>query len=285
MIFDIKQDYFRYKTVDFRYKLYIIIIGVIVMLPDNLTISVTDVLNYHQKKEKVFVPARTFSAITLRLKTSGEYKCKNKTISFEPASVCIIPEGVSYERNNNEEDILVIHFHIFDYVFEQIQVFKIIDSEKYKNLFLKALNLKYENNVGCMYRLNAILYEILSELTCDVGFTTNAKDNRIIESAEYMRQNFWNPELSIEDLAKKACVSYAYYRREFNRLYGSSPKEYLDTLRIQYAKSLLETGYFSQTEISQRCGYTNVGYFRTVFKRRIGKGIKKYLADSARFDY
>lgn len=255
------------------------------MLPDNLAVSVTDVLNYHQRKEKIFVPARTYSAITLRIKTPGTYKCKNKIISFEPNSVCIIPAGVSYERNNFEEDILVIHFHIFNYIFEEIQIFKINDSEKYKKLFIKALNLKYENNVGSMYRITSVLYEILSELTRDVGFTANSKDNRIIESAEYMRQNFWDPELSIEILSKQACVSSAYYRREFNRVYGSSPKDYLDTLRIQYAKSLLETGYFSQKEIAQRCGYADVGYFRTVFKRKIGKGIREYLADPNRFDY
>ena len=75
------------------------------------------------------------------------------------------------------------------------------------------------------------------------------------------------------------------YRREFNRVYSCSPKAYLDTLRIQYAKSLLETGYFSQKEIAQRCGYTDVGYFRTVFKKKIGKSIKAYLADSSRNNY
>ena len=255
------------------------------MLPDNLAISVIDVLNYHQKQEKVFVQARSYSAITLRLKTAGKYKCKNKNIAFEPESICIIPAGVAYERDNLEEDILVIHFHLLNCVLEEIQVFKITDAEKYKNLFLKALTLRYENDIGCMYRITAVVYEILSELTRDVGFTTNHKDNRIIESAEYMRQNFWDNELSIEDLAKRTSVSPAYYRREFNRVYGTSPKEFLDTLRIQYAKNLLETDYFSQKEIAYRCGFSDVGYFRTVFKRKIGKSIKEYLSDTTKYDY
>lgn len=253
------------------------------MFPDNITISVIDVLNYHQKKGKVFVPARPFSAITLRQKTSGKYMCKGKVVAFEPVCICIIPEDVEYTRNNDEEDILVIHFNMLNYVFEDIQVFKVLDSEKYKSLFIKALNLKYENNVGCMYKITAITYEIFSELVRDVGFSNNIKDNRIIESAEYMRQNFWNPQLSIEEISKKTCVSPAYYRREFRRIYGTSPKDYLDTLRIQYAKSLLETDYFSQKEISSRCGFSDVGYFRTAFKRKIGKSIKEYLADSSRF--
>ncbi len=255
------------------------------MLPENITISSIDVLNYHQKKGRVFVPARSFSALTLRLKTGGKYICKGKTITFEPVSVCIIPEGVSYVRNNEEEEILGIHFNSLNYVFEEIQIFKVNDSEKYKNLFLKALNLKYENSVGCMYKITAIVYEIFAELAHDIGFSNNPKDAKIIESAEYMRQNLWNAELSIKEISQNTFVSPAYYRREFRRIYGTSPKDYLDTLRIQYAKSLLETGYFSQKEISLRCGFSDVSYFRTAFKRKIGKSIKAYLSDTTRNNY
>lgn len=255
------------------------------MLPDNLAISVIDVLTCHQKAGKVSVLARPFSALSLRLKTPGKYICKNKVITFEPVSICIIPEGVKYERNNNEEDLLVIHFNMLNFVMDEIQVFKITDSEKYKNLFLKALNLKYENNVGCMYKITAIVYEIFAELTRDVGFSSNPKDNKIIESAEYMRQNFWDPQFSIEKLSETTCMSPAYYRREFKRIYGTSPKEYLDTLRIQYAKTLLETDYFSHKEISSRCGFSDVAYFRTAFTKKVGKSITKYLSDPTRNAY
>jgi len=168
---------------------------------------------------------------------------------------------------------------------EEIQVFPISDPEKYESLFIKALRLKEENNTGSTYLLTAVLYEILAELTHDVGFVTKPKDNRIITSAEYMRQHYEDPELSIEILAKQASVSPAYYRREFRRLYGTSPKEYLDTMRINYAKSLLETGYFSQKEIAARCGFLDVGYFRTMFRKKMGKSMKQYLLDPSKNDY
>ncbi|MBR2615792.1 MAG: hypothetical protein IKC69_03860 [Clostridia bacterium] len=115
------------------------------MLPENLAISVTDVLRYHQRRERVYVPARKYSAISLRLETSGSYHCKNKTISFEPGSVCIIPEGVAYERSSREEDILVIHLQMLNYVMEEIRVFPVPDPEKYQRLFSKALALKHKN--------------------------------------------------------------------------------------------------------------------------------------------
>lgn len=275
----------RNKTVDFRYNSGYSKRGGDPMLPDNLAVMATDVLNFHQKKERKFQSARSFSAITLRRQTAGKYICNDKPIPFEPGSICIVPEGVAYGRSTLEEDILVIHFRLLNYAMEEIQVFRVPDLEKYEALFKKALRLKYENNTGSTYLVTAVLYEILAQLISDVGFATDPKDNRIIESVESMRQHFADPGLSIEALAKQACVSPAYYRREFRRLYGTSPKEYLDTLRINYAKSLLETGYFSQKEIAARCGFLDVGYFRTMFKKKIGKSMKQYLLDPKKNDY
>ena len=133
----------------------------------------------------------------------------------------------------------------------------------------------FENALGMQYRENSVLYEILGELSADVGLL-NSKKNYIDESAEYMRQNFFNSELSIDSLAKRANVSPAQYRRKFRQLYGESPKQYLDSLRFNYAKSLLETGYFTQKEIAFRCGFSSVEYFRTAFKKEFGKSVKEY---------
>ena len=248
------------------------------MLPENMAISILDVLNFHQKQGHFKVPKRTFSAISLRIHTPGKYTYKNKTVSFEPASVCIIPEGLSYERTAYEDDVLVIHFNFLNYVMEDIEVYKISDAEKYRRLFVKALKIRLENSAGARYGETAVLYEILGELSRDFGLL-NTKKNYIDESAEYMKQNFFNPELSIDGLAKRANVSPAQYRRKFRQLYGKSPKQYLDSLRFTYAKSLLETGYFSQKEIAFRCGFSSVEYFRTAFKKETGKSIRKYCLD------
>ena len=122
------------------------------MLPENLAISVTDVLNYHQKHEKVFVPARTYSAISLRLKTPGKYICKGKTITFKPTSICIIPAGVAYERNNFEEDILVIHFQMLNYTMEEIH-FKIFPHKKrYWNVPRRTFDVCRRSSTRWFYR-------------------------------------------------------------------------------------------------------------------------------------
>ena len=248
------------------------------MLPENAAVTVTDVLNYHQKYGHFHIPKRSFSAISLRLNTNGKYIWNSKTVSFKPPSICIIPEGVTYERISLEDDVLVIHFNFLNCITEDIEVYKISDTEKYRRLFVKALQLRLENASGAQYKENAVLYEILGELSRDFGIF-NTKKNYIAETAEYMKQNFFNPELSIDSLSKRANVSPAQYRRKFRDIYGASPKQYLDSMRFNYAKSLLETGYFSQKEIAFRCGFSDVAYFRTAFKKEEGKSVTEYLKD------
>lgn len=248
------------------------------MLPENAAVTVTDVLNYHQKCGRFKVPKRSFSAISLRLNTNGKYLFHNKALSFKPPSICVIPAGVAYERISLDDDVLVIHFNLLNCTMEDIEVYKISDAEKYRRLFVKALQIRLENAFGAQYRENAVLYEILGELSGEPGLS-HTKKNYIAESAEYMKQNFFNPELSIDSLAKRANVSPAQYRRKFRDLYGESPKQHLDSMRFNYAKSLLETGYFSQKEIAFRCGFSGVEYFRTAFKKETGKAIRDYCRD------
>lgn len=245
------------------------------MIPENAAVIATDVLNYHQKTGHFKVPKRNFCAISLRLNTNGKYTWSNKTLSFEPPSICFIPEGIAYERVSSDDDILVIHFNLLNCTMEDIEVYKISDAEKYRRLFVKALKIRLENSSGAQYRENSVLYEIFSELSNDLG-VFKAKNDHISETAEYMKQNFFNPELSVDSLAKRANVSPAQYRRKFRQLYGKSPKQYLDSLRYNYAKSLLETGYFSQKEIAFRCGFSSVEYFRTAFKKKNSINLKEY---------
>lgn len=250
------------------------------MFPDNLAISVIKVMTYRQRARKISVPARNFTAIILRPYSSGKYICNNKTINFEPGSICITPADVDYERTVFEvEDVYVVYFNMLNFVTKDVQILQISDVEKYKKLFLKALEIKEENDIGSSFHISAAVYEILAEIKRDFGHTENSKDNRIIQSAEYMHQNFSNPELSIEEVAKKVFLSSAYFRREFAKIYGTSPKEYLDTLRIQHAVLLLETGDFRAKEIAVHCGFTDASYFRTFFKRKTGKSITRYLSD------
>ena len=88
--------------------------------------------------------------------------------------------------------------------------------------------------------------------------------------------HYFGSSLTVAELAQRACVSEAYFRRKFAQQFGMSPKKYIESARMNYAVSLLQTQYYTQQEISEMCGYSDVKYFRTAFKKYTGACLSKY---------
>ena len=82
----------------------------------------------------------------------------------------------------------------------------------------------------------------------------------------HIRQNF-TQELDEKTLAAQAGVSYCYFSRHFKRVTGMCFKDYLNALRINYAEQLLLTTGCSVTEVATECGYNNISYFISMYKR------------------
>ena len=59
-------------------------------------------------------------------------------------------------------------------------------------------------------------------------------------------------------------------KRRFKAATGSSMIDYVQNLRVEEAKQLLENTDRSADEISADVGYENPGFFRRLFKRRTG---------------
>jgi AraC family transcriptional regulator len=71
-------------------------------------------------------------------------------------------------------------------------------------------------------------------------------------------------------------VSEAYLRRVFLRIYGRSPLEYINGLRIERAKEMLLSGLYSIGDIAFNCGFSDAKYFSTAFKRITGRTPSDY---------
>lgn len=123
------------------------------------------------------------------------------------------------------------------------------------------------------------LYELLIFLLRCQEFQYNtieeldAVDEVIQDVAKYICQNY-SSTITLEDAAKKANMSAAYFSRKFKRTTGFGFKEYLSSVRLREATTLLLETNASITEIALRCGYNDSNYFGDVFKKI--KGMSPY---------
>ena len=92
---------------------------------------------------------------------------------------------------------------------------------------------------------------------------------RIKPVLEYMRQNLAEP-IRLEALAKQCNVSPAHFCRLFRQITGTTPVQYLTTLRLHQAAALLRRTDRSISQIAAEVGFDDVGYMSRCFKKQFG---------------
>jgi two-component system, response regulator YesN len=85
------------------------------------------------------------------------------------------------------------------------------------------------------------------------------------KAIEYIYKNY-HLDLSLNDIAACVGVNSSYLSRKFKQDCGKGVIEYLNTLRIEQAKLLMENGSLKVKEIADQVGFNNYNYFFKVFK-------------------
>jgi transcriptional regulator GlxA family with amidase domain len=81
---------------------------------------------------------------------------------------------------------------------------------------------------------------------------------------------------SLTELARYLAVSERTLNRRFKEAVGEAPLHYLQSLRVDVAKRLLETRGLKVDAVSERVGYGDLSTFRRLFKRETGLSPREY---------
>ena len=109
-------------------------------------------------------------------------------------------------------------------------------------------------------------------------YTSPLQRSLIAPAVEALDSRFTENDLTVTALAAMCGISEVYFRRLFLSAFGTSPKEYMIGKRMDYAKSLLESGHFSVLEVANTCGYAEPCHFSREFLRRVGVTPTRYRA-------
>lgn len=102
-------------------------------------------------------------------------------------------------------------------------------------------------------------------------------DKRIGKAEEHLRSHF-REEVGIEALARRCAMSPRTFIRRFKGATGRLPGEYLQMMRITAAREMLEGESTSIQDVSERVGYSDLNFFRSLFKRHTGMTPAEYRA-------
>ncbi|MFN9916273.1 MAG: helix-turn-helix domain-containing protein, partial [Pirellulaceae bacterium] len=78
--------------------------------------------------------------------------------------------------------------------------------------------------------------------------------SRLLKVVEYVTGNF-SRAIEVGELAELVQLSVSQLQREFGRLFGITPVQYIREVRVGVARHLLETSNQSLTNIAVQCGF------------------------------
>lgn len=92
----------------------------------------------------------------------------------------------------------------------------------------------------------------------------------IEKAKQFIEQNLGQP-LNLEDVSRQGGLSKYHFARKFKSATGLTFKNYLNGMRIERAKHLLEHRGMNVTDVFLAVGFNDHSYFNKVFRRFEGK--------------
>ncbi len=206
------------------------------------------------------------------LKGNGYYKKDNKIFNLKTNSLSLINCNKPHEYGTYSGwKFYWVHFdgqqakEWFEHINNKTQCYKdVLNSLKIISSMKKIIDCLKYNNANNEALINKYIVYILSEFLIEDKITENSNPFQTIIG--YINNNL-DKKISIEKLAKKACMSEYHFIRKFNQEIGYTPYEFIINSRINASKFYLTTTSKSIKEILYICGFKDSSAFSTAFKK------------------
>ncbi len=117
----------------------------------------------------------------------------------------------------------------------------------------------------CFEYIECILLKIIEN---NLVYDENSKPYNIyVRKAIYYIHNYYNQDISINDLCSKLNINKSYFCNLFKKSTNQTFSNYLNHFRVEKSKKLLLNPSLSLLDIALEVGFTNQNYYTIVFKK------------------
>lgn len=110
------------------------------------------------------------------------------------------------------------------------------------------------------------------------------RSSAVYHIKKYIDDNYTDHSFSLDKISRELSYNKKYISYIFKKRFGVGIIEYLNTVRIQNACTLMKQGFTGIHDIADQCGYSDAPYFSKLFKTTMGISPSDYikgLTDSA----
>ena len=236
---------------------------------NDLSLNILDVMEFESKRTVCYNKKRNYCALSLRIKADTQILWSGKSLKLSDGSLTFFPSGIGYTRKCEYDSMIVIHLDIPNYVSYDIQTATPNNYQGMYDIFKNMLTIWTQKKPGYKYAASALLYRLFEMLCLEFSDTAAVPDS-IKGSLDFIHENYTDCQIRMSDIVKNAGMSEVYFRKIFKSCFGVTPKRYITDLRMEHAKTLLNSGHVTVSEAAERSGFGDVKHFSTAFKKKMG---------------
>ncbi len=213
----------------------------------------------------------------------GEFKLTvgDQVYTVKSEQLLYLPANMSFKLQITSEEPLVFYYvhaeleigsNKVNDIFDFPNLCTPSDPQKTEALFEHLLQVFNSDTPTAALESNAaflhlVCHYLKESSATSILYTKHPSD--LQRTVEYVHANLHH-NFTVRELAQLAGYSTAHFSRKFKKLFRYPPLEYIAHAKVKYAKKRLEKTELSITEIAEELGYSDVGYFGSLFKKHVG---------------
>ncbi len=195
-----------------------------------------------------------------------QHEYRTEKDHWEHLDLHVIGEGIKmyYDTYQNGENML-IHYDDPNALVHKIEA--LLDAYTHPSA---------TKGIDCVNAITAILTDLIDhQYGTAVEHVEAPSVKQIRDLISYIHGHF-KESISLDDLSKQVGLSKYHLSREFKKLTGFPPNDYLIQLRTEHARNLLENSSLPIGQVGQLSGFENEAYFSRLFKQKTGSSPSVY---------
>lgn len=219
---------------------------------------------------------RSSEGVIVVLEGSLEYVHNNRVFVSDPNRILIVPKGISYRfKSITDSTSIVINFNLQEPLQEDTFISIKLEHSDFAVKMEKLWTFKKEGyHLSCLSKL----YGFFAQLCIDTTFFPTAKQKMIQPGIAYMEEHILDNSLRDDDIAKVCGISKTYFRNLFIKKYGMPPMKFIRIQKIERAKQVFDSGYFTSVgDVAMDSGFSDIYTFSKVFKKETGMTPSEYI--------
>lgn len=238
----------------------------------NISAEILSVIEMGWQRVNSRAGYRPFHTLSYRLEGGAAfYSGEQELLQTQEDDIVFVPAEYDFSKQAGKGRILAVHFSSSAPLPAKILRFSSKNPSFFRSEFQKLHRVWTQKQPYYEYKAKILLYQILLEIEVEWSeVKTSPAATYLAPALEYINSHFAEGAVSVDMLAKLCGMSDTYFRRLFVGEYGTTPQQYISRLRLTAARELLQSGYYSVSEIASRCGFNSISYFSAFIKKETG---------------